>query len=171
MHEQVVLVNSKDEVLGVMEKLQAHRSGFLHRAFSVFLFNTKGEMLLQRRADVKYHSPKLWTNAVCSHPRLGESYKAGAQRRLIEELGIDADISEKFSFIYKAEVGDNLWEHELDYVFTGIYEGDFNLNPEEVSEVRYISMEALDKELENNPEQFTEWFKIILKEYKQKMLK
>ncbi|USL95479.1 isopentenyl-diphosphate Delta-isomerase [Riemerella anatipestifer] len=171
MHEQVVLVNPKDEVLGVMEKLQAHRGGFLHRAFSVFLFNTKGEMLLQRRAGVKYHSPKLWTNAVCSHPRLGESYKAGAQRRLIEELGIDADISEKFSFIYKAEVGDNLWEHELDYVFTGIYEGDFNLNPEEVSEVRYISMETLDKELENNPKQFTEWFKIILKEYKQKMLK
>ncbi|MBO4233047.1 isopentenyl-diphosphate Delta-isomerase [Riemerella anatipestifer] len=171
MCEKVVLVNPKDEVLGVMEKLQAHRSGFLHRAFSVFLFNTKGEMLLQRRAGVKYHSPRLWTNAVCSHPRLGESYKAGAQRRLIEELGIDADISEKFSFIYKAEVGDNLWEHELDYVFTGIYEGDFNLNPEEVSEVRYISMEALDKELEANPEQFTEWFKIILKEYKQKMLK
>ncbi|AFR36495.1 isopentenyl-diphosphate Delta-isomerase [Riemerella anatipestifer] len=171
MCEKVVLVNPKDEVLGVMEKLQAHRGGFLHRAFSVFLFNTKGEMLLQRRAGVKYHSPKLWTNAVCSHPRLGESYKAGAQRRLIEELGIDADISEKFSFIYKAEVGDNLWEHELDYVFTGIYEGDFNLNPEEVSEIRYISMEALDKELEANPEQFTEWFKIILKEYKQKMLK
>ncbi|MDY3350929.1 isopentenyl-diphosphate Delta-isomerase [Riemerella anatipestifer] len=171
MHEQVVLVNPKDEVLGVMEKLQAHRGGFLHRAFSVFLFNTKGEMLLQRRAGVKYHSPRLWTNAVCSHPRLGESYKAGAQRRLIEELGIDADISEKFSFIYKAEVGDNLWEHELDYVFTGIYEGDFNLNPEEVSEVKYISMETLDKELETNPEQFTEWFKIILKEYKQKMLK
>ncbi|MDY3511275.1 isopentenyl-diphosphate Delta-isomerase [Riemerella anatipestifer] len=171
MCEKVVLVNPKDEVLGVMEKLQAHRGGFLHRAFSVFLFNTKGEMLLQRRAGVKYHSPKLWTNAVCSHPRLGESYKAGAQRRLIEELGIDADISEKFSFIYKAEVGDNLWEHELDYVFTGIYEGDFNLNPEEVSEIRYISMEALDKELEANPEQFTEWFKIILKEYKQKMLR
>ncbi|MDY3343919.1 isopentenyl-diphosphate Delta-isomerase [Riemerella anatipestifer] len=171
MCEKVVLVNPKDEVLGVMEKLQAHRGGFLHRAFSVFLFNTKGEMLLQRRAGVKYHSPRLWTNAVCSHPRLGESYKAGAQRRLIEELGIDADISEKFSFIYKAEVGDNLWEHELDYVFTGIYEGDFNLNPEEVSEIRYISMEALDKELEANPEQFTEWFKIILKEYKQKMLK
>ncbi|MCW0485335.1 isopentenyl-diphosphate Delta-isomerase [Riemerella anatipestifer] len=171
MCEKVVLVNPKDEVLGVMEKLQAHRSGFLHRAFSVFLFNTKGEMLLQRRAGVKYHSPRLWTNAVCSHPRLGESYKAGAQRRLIEELGIDADISEKFSFIYKAEVGDNLWEHELDYVFTGIYEGDFNLNPEEVSEVKYISMETLDKELETNPEQFTEWFKIILKEYKQKMLK
>ncbi|MDY3338619.1 isopentenyl-diphosphate Delta-isomerase [Riemerella anatipestifer] len=171
MCEKVVLVNPKDEVLGVMEKLQAHRSGFLHRAFSVFLFNAKGEMLLQRRADAKYHSPKLWTNAVCSHPRLGESYKAGAQRRLIEELGIDADISEKFSFIYKAEVGDNLWEHELDYVFTGIYEGDFNLNPEEVSEVKYISMETLDKELEVNPEQFTEWFKIILKEYKQKMLK
>ncbi|WP_144283080.1 isopentenyl-diphosphate Delta-isomerase [Chryseobacterium echinoideorum] len=166
MEELVVLVNPQDEVLGLMEKQQAHINGLLHRAFSVFLFNEKGEMLLQKRATGKYHSPLRWTNAVCSHPRFGETYLEGAKRRLKEELGIDADISEKFHFIYKANVGDGLWEHELDHVFTGIYCDDFNLNEAEVEEVRYISLENLDKEISENPDLFTEWFKIILQEYK-----
>lgn len=166
MEEKVVLVNEKDEILGLMEKMQAHENGILHRAFSVFLFNAKGEMLLQKRATKKYHSPNQWTNACCSHPRIEESYIEAANRRLQEELGINCEISEKFCFIYKADVGQNLWEHELDYVFTGIYEGDFNLNLEEVLEVRYISMEDLDREIKQNPEHFTEWFKIILEEYK-----
>ena len=167
MEEQVVLVSENDEILGVMEKMQAHENGILHRAFSIFLFNNRGEMLLQKRAASKYHSPNQWTNAVCSHPRLDESYLEGAERRLQEELGVSCNLSEKFSFIYKADVGQNLWEHELDFVFTGIYNGDFTLNTEEVSEVRYIAMDELDKELKENPEHFTEWFKIILKEYKQ----
>lgn len=166
MEEFVVLVNPKDEVLGLMEKQQAHVNGLLHRAFSVFLFNDKGEMLLQKRAAVKYHSPGQWTNAVCSHPRNDETYKDGAQRRVKEELGIDVEITEKFHFIYKADVGGGLWEHELDHVFTGIYNADFNLNINEVETVRYISIENLDKEMAENPEQFTEWFKIILEEYK-----
>lgn len=166
MEEFVVLVNPKDEVLGLMEKQQAHVNGFLHRAFSVFLFNDKGEMLLQKRAAEKYHSPGQWTNAVCSHPRDGESYRDGAVRRLKEELGIDVEIEEKFNFIYKADVGGGLWEHELDHVFTGIYNKEFQLNLEEVESVRYISIEDLDHEIANNPEQFTEWFKIILEEYK-----
>jgi len=166
MEEKVVLVNEKDEILGLMEKMQAHENGILHRAFSVFLFNSKGEMLLQKRAAEKYHSPNQWTNACCSHPRVEESYLDAAHRRLKEELGINSEISEKFYFIYKADVGQNLWEHELDHVFTGFYEGDFNLDLEEVSEVRYISMEDLDKEMKQNPEHFTEWFKIILEEYK-----
>lgn len=166
MPEFVVLVNEKDEPQGLMEKQEAHQKGWLHRAFSVFLFNEKGEMLLQRRADTKYHSPRLWTNACCSHPRDGETYKEGALRRLKEELGITTEIEEKFHFIYKADVGQGLWEHELDYVFTGKYEGDFQLNPDEVSEIRYISLEDLEKEMIENPENFTEWFKIILKEYK-----
>lgn len=166
MEEYVVLVNPEDEVLGVMEKQQAHINGLLHRAFSVFLFNHKGEMLLQKRASKKYHSPSQWTNAVCSHPRKDETYLEGSNRRLNEELGIKTDLSEKFNFIYKADVGGNLWEHELDYVFTGVYEDSFNLNPDEVEEVRYISMENLDKEITENPENFTEWFKIILEEYK-----
>lgn len=166
MEEQVVVVSENDEILGLMEKMNAHENGILHRAFSVFLFNDKGEMLLQKRASGKYHSPNQWTNAVCSHPKIDETYLEGAQRRLNEELGITADLTEKFSFIYKADVGQNLWEHELDHVFTGNYEGNFALNEEEVSEVRYISMQQLDEEMNENPENFTEWFKIILKEYK-----
>lgn len=166
MEEQVVLVSENDEVLGLMEKQQAHINGLLHRAFSVFLFNENGEMLLQKRAAGKYHSPNQWTNAVCSHPRIEESYLEGSKRRLKEELGIEADLSEKFHFIYKAEVGGNLWEHELDHVFVGKFDGEFNLNPDEVSEIRYISIESLDQEIKENPEHFTEWFKIILEEYK-----
>lgn len=163
--ELVVLVNETDQQIGLMEKLEAHQKGLLHRAFSVFLFNKKGEMLLQKRANTKYHSPNLWTNAVCSHPRNGESYKNGAMRRLNEELGISTEIEEKFHFIYKADVGQNLWEHELDYVFVGIYEGIFNLNPNEVAETRYISLVDLQKEILSNPDNFTEWFKIILNKY------
>lgn len=166
MEEQVVVVSENDEILGLMEKMNAHENGILHRAFSVFLFNDKGEMLLQKRASGKYHSPNQWTNAVCSHPKIDETYLEGAQRRLNEELGITADLTEKFSFIYKADVGQNLWEHELDHVFTGNYEGNFALNEEEVSEIRYITMQQLDEEMNANPEKFTEWFKIILKEYK-----
>ena len=166
MEEQVVVVSENDEILGLMEKMNAHENGILHRAFSVFLFNDKGEMLLQKRASGKYHSPNQWTNAVCSHPKIDETYLDGAQRRLKEELGITTDLTEKFSFIYKADVGQNLWEHELDHVFTGNYEGNFALNEQEVSEVRYISMQQLDEEMNANPEKFTEWFKIILKEYK-----
>jgi isopentenyl-diphosphate Delta-isomerase len=166
MEELVVLVNSEDKVLGLMEKQQAHINGLLHRAFSVFLFNSKGEMLLQKRASGKYHSPLKWTNAVCSHPKNGETYLEGAKRRVKEELGIEVEISEKFNFIYKADVGNGLWEHELDHVFVGTFEDDFNLNQEEVEEVRYISMEDLDKEMIDQPEHFTEWFKIILEEYK-----
>ena len=166
MEEQVVVVSENDEILGLMEKMNAHENGILHRAFSVFLFNDKGEMLLQKRASGKYHSPNQWTNAVCSHPKIDETYLEGAQRRLNEELGITANLTEKFSFIYKADVGQNLWEHELDHVFTGNFEGNFALNEEEVSEVRYISMQQLDEEMNANPEKFTEWFKIILKEYK-----
>ena len=167
MEEQVVLVSEKDEILGVMDKMQAHENGILHRAFSVFLFNDKGEMLLQKRAAGKYHSPNQWTNAVCSHPRLDETYLEAAERRLKEELGIETPLTYRFNFLYKADVGQNLWEHELDHVFTGNYEGEFKLNEEEVSEVRYIAMKDLDREMTENPENFTEWFKIILKEYKQ----
>ena len=126
MEEQVVLVSEKDEILGVMDKMQAHENGILHRAFSVFLFNDKGEMLLQKRAADKYHSPNQWTNAVCSHPRMGETYMEAAQRRLKEELGIETPLTYRFNFLYKADVGQNLWEHELDHVFTGNFEGAFN---------------------------------------------
>lgn len=161
----VVLVDENDNVLGTMEKLKAHQEALLHRAFSVFLFNDRGEMLLQKRAAKKYHSPGKWTNAVCSHPYFGESYQQGAERRLREELGIEAQIDFSFSFIYKADVGDGLFEHELDHVFTGKYNGEFHLNPDEVSEVRYESLESIQKDIQQHPENYTEWFKIILQEY------
>lgn len=167
MEEKVVLVNAKDEVLGLMNKLEAHQKGLLHRAFSVFLFDKEGRMLLQKRASSKYHSPNQWTNACCSHPRGNETYQNAAIRRLQEELGISCHLEKKFDFIYKANVGGGLWEHELDTVFTGVFEGEFNLNPDEVSEIRYISWGDLEREIEEKPETFTEWFKIILKEYKQ----
>ena len=163
--EKVVFVNSQDEVLGQMEKLQDHKNCLLHLAFSVFLFNEKGEMLLQKRAEGKYHSPDQWTNACCSHTRLDEAYLDAAKRRTKEELGIECELTEKFHFIYKADVGEGLWEHELDYVFTGNFEGKFDLNTDEVSEVRYVSVADLQKEISEKPEHFTEWFKIILGEY------
>ncbi|MDV3752168.1 isopentenyl-diphosphate Delta-isomerase [Elizabethkingia anophelis] len=166
MEEKVVLVNPDDEVLGVMEKMQAHQNGLLHRAFSVFLFNQEGKMLLQQRSSAKYHSPDKWTNACCSHPRENETYLDGAKRRIHEELGINCDLEEKFHFIYKADVGQGLWEHELDHVFIGTYNGEYQLNPDEVSAIRFITMEELDEEIANKPELFTEWFKIIWDEYR-----
>lgn len=166
MEELVVLVNPQDEVLGLMEKMQAHENGLLHRAFSVFLFNEKGEMLLQKRATEKYHSPNQWTNACCSHPRENETYLDAAKRRLKEELGIESELTERFHFIYKADVGQDLWEHELDHVFTGTYDGDFNLNPEEVSEIKYMSITELNADILQYPERYTEWFKIIWAEYR-----
>ncbi|WP_028121510.1 isopentenyl-diphosphate Delta-isomerase [Epilithonimonas tenax] len=167
--EKVVLVNPNDEVLGQMDKMQAHENGLLHRAFSVFLFNDQGEMLLQKRASEKYHSPNQWTNACCSHPRLNESYLEGAIRRTKEELGIDCELTEKFRFIYKADVGNGLWEHELDYVFVGNFSGEFDLNLDEVSEIRYVSIADLQKEITANPEHFTAWFKIIWAEYRSQL--
>ncbi|WP_300673031.1 isopentenyl-diphosphate Delta-isomerase [Soonwooa sp.] len=166
MEERVVLVNPQDEVLGLMEKMQAHENALLHRAFSVFLFNDKGEMLLQQRAAGKYHSPLQWTNACCSHPRENESYLDAAKRRLQEELGISSDLTERFHFLYKADVGQGLWEHELDYVFTGEYNGEFALNAEEVAAIKYISIDELKQEIEEFPERYTEWFKIIWDEYR-----
>lgn len=166
MEELVVLVNPQDEVLGLMEKMQAHENGLLHRAFSVFLFNKKGEMLLQQRAAGKYHSPLQWTNACCSHPRENESYLDAAKRRLKEELGISTELTPRFHFLYKADVGQNLWEHELDHVFTGDYDGEFELNPDEVAEIKYISIENLETEITVYPERYTEWFKIIWQEYR-----
>lgn len=166
MEELVVLVNPQDEVLGLMEKMQAHENGLLHRAFSVFLFNKKGEMLLQQRAAGKYHSPLQWTNACCSHPRENESYLDAAKRRLKEELGISTELTPRFHFLYKADVGQNLWEHELDHVFTGDYDGEFELNPDEVAEIKYISIENLESEITVYPERYTEWFKIIWQEYR-----
>lgn len=169
MTEYVVLVNEQNEKLGLMEKQQAHVAGLLHRAFSVFVFNSKGELLLQQRADDKYHSPGLWTNTCCSHPRDGETYLEGANRRLQEEMGFECELEEKFHFIYKAELGHQLYEHELDYVFTGTYDGEININKDEVDDYKWIDMDELIDDMNLNPENYTVWFKIIFKEYLTKL--
>lgn len=158
--EQVILVDESDHPIGVMEKMEAHEKALLHRAFSVFLFNDKGEMLLQRRAFTKYHSGGLWTNACCSHPRPGETNLAAAQRRTMEELGIAPVIEHKFSFLYKAAFDNGLTEHEFDHVFMGEWNDVVHLNPEEVDEVRYLTIDAIKTDLHENPEAYTAWFKI-----------
>jgi isopentenyl-diphosphate delta-isomerase len=128
-NRELILVNEKDEEIGFMEKMEVHRRGLLHRAFSVFIFDKNGNMLLQQRAACKYHGAHLWTNACCSHPFPGESVEAGAARRLKEELGFQTGIEKIFDFVYRSEVENNLVEHEFDHVFSGVYEGEMKLNP------------------------------------------
>lgn len=159
--EQVVLVNQQDEVLGTMEKMEAHEKALLHRAFSVFVFNADKELMLQQRALHKYHSGGLWTNTCCSHPRLGEAYLEAAHRRLQEEMGFDCDLAYVYSFVYKAELDSGLTEHELDHVFIGHSTQVPVLNAEEVHSYKYISMPDLKVDLAAHPEKYTEWFKII----------
>lgn len=156
----LILVNESDEPIGTMEKMQAHREGLLHRAFSIFIFNKKRQMLLHQRADEKYHSGGLWTNACCSHPIPGEELIISAQRRLQEEMGFQCPLEEIFSFVYKAELDNNLVEHEFDHVLVGTYEGDIVPNKEEVQDFGYYSVDDIQRLLEKNPEDFTAWFKI-----------
>ncbi|HRN56830.1 MAG TPA: isopentenyl-diphosphate Delta-isomerase [Agriterribacter sp.] len=156
----LILVNDKDEALGTMEKMEAHRKALLHRAFSVFIFNTRGEMLLQQRALGKYHSPGLWTNACCSHPRPGETTLAAAQRRLKEELGFVVPLQKAFAFIYTARFDNGLTENEFDHVFTGVYEGSVLPDPAEVKAFCYKPMDVIREELKHTPEQYTAWFAI-----------
>ena len=158
--QEVILVNEQDEPIGVMEKMEAHEKALLHRAFSVFLFNKNGDMLLQQRALSKYHSPGLWTNACCSHPAPGESNEEAALRRLGEELGIVTPVKKAFHFTYKAEFDNGLTEHEFDHVFIGVFDDDLLLNPEEVASVSYKSIDVIEQELEQFPDQYTAWFKI-----------
>jgi isopentenyl-diphosphate delta-isomerase len=160
--EEVILVNTADEEIGTMEKMQAHEKALLHRAFSVFIFNHKGEMLIHRRALDKYHSGGLWTNACCSHPRKGETTEGAAHRRLMEEMGFDCPISERFSFIYKAELDRGLTEYEFDHVFFGSFDGTPRVNLDEVCDWKYISVNDLRSDITQNPHHYTEWFKIAL---------
>ena len=166
MAEKVVLVNEHDEVQGLMEKMEAHEKGLLHRAFSIFIMNNKGELMLQQRALSKYHSGGLWTNTCCSHPRDGESYDAAAHRRLIEEMGFDCKMKNLFHFIYRAELDNDLIEHELDYVFIGFSEIEPQINPEEVESYKWISLDELSSDIRARPEIYTEWFKIIYDRFK-----
>jgi len=166
MEEEIVLVNSSGELTGTMEKLQAHIEGKLHRAFSVFIFNSKGELLLQRRALSKYHSGGKWSNTCCSHPRPGEDVKKAAQRRLAEEMGMICELEHIFSFIYRAELDKGLIEHEFDHVFVGVSDAEPIPVAEEVADFAYINLSKLEAELRLNPDKFTAWLKICFERLK-----
>jgi isopentenyl-diphosphate delta-isomerase len=162
MNDQVILVNRGDKQIGTMEKMEAHKKAKLHRAFSVFIFNSKKQMLLQRRALGKYHCGGLWTNTCCSHPRPGEETIDAAHRRLKEEMGFDTELKEVTEFIYKAEFENGLTEYEYDHVFFGAYEGKIKPDKKEVCDWKYIDIDELVKDVKNNPDNYTPWFKIIL---------
>lgn len=157
---QVVLVNEYDEPVGVLEKMDAHRQAALHRAFSVFIFNTKGEMLLQQRALNKYHSGGLWTNACCSHPTPEEETRHAASRRLMEEMGFQTALQKAFHFTYRAELDNGLTEYEYDHVYTGVYDGAVRPCKLEVNDYCFQSMEDISKSLFVNPVAYTAWFHI-----------
>jgi len=162
MVEYVVLVDEQDREQGVMEKLEAHRKGLLHRAISVLVFNCEGELLIQRRASGKYHWPGIWANTCCTHPRKDESYEAAAHRRLQEEMGFDCGLEDRFSFVYRAEFTNGLIEHELDHVFIGRYDDDPVPNPEEVGGFAWKSLRVIREEIRVDPERYAPWFRIIL---------
>jgi isopentenyl-diphosphate delta-isomerase len=165
VEEFVVLVDEKDKQIGLMPKMEAHEKGALHRAFSVFILNKGNELMLQQRALHKYHSPGLWTNTCCSHQRDGESNIEAGTRRLQEEMGFVADLKETTSFIYKAPFDNGLTEHELDHILIGNYNGVPTINEDEVAAWKWVSLEALKTDIEELPNQYTVWFKIIFKKF------
>lgn len=165
VRNQVIVVNKLDNQIGTSEKLTAHREGLLHRAFSVLIFNSKGQLLIHKRADEKYHSGGLWTNACCSHPQPGEDIREAAELRLSEEMGITVNLQFISKFIYKATLDNNLIEHELDYVFTGTTDQLPNPDPTEVQEWKYVGIEELNKDILQNPGSYTFWFKEIFNNF------
>jgi len=163
--EEVILVNEHDEQIGTMPKMEAHRKAVLHRAFSVFIMNDKGETMLQQRAAHKYHSPLLWTNTCCSHQRVGESNIVAGKRRLQEEMGLVAELNELFSFIYKAPFDNGLTEHELDHVMIGRCEENPVINTDEVADWKLMLPEDIKNDISEHPEKYTAWFKIIFEKF------
>jgi isopentenyl-diphosphate delta-isomerase len=161
----VILVNEHDQEIGQMEKHEAHRKGALHRAFSVFIFNSQGELLLQRRAFGKYHSEGLWTNTCCSHPNPGEEIIEAGKRRLEEEMGLSCELHYGFSFIYKVELDNGFTEHELDHVLIGYSDETPHLNTEEAMSFKWLKLDDLKRSIAENKNQYTEWFKIIMDKY------
>ena len=162
--EQVILVDENDRQIGLMEKQAAHVNPHLHRAFSIFIFNSKGELLMQQRALSKYHSPGLWTNTCCSHPRDGETLTEATSRRLMEEMGMTCEMHEVYTFIYMAPVGQGLTEHEFDHVWIGRSDETPQINREEVESWKYVSLSDLKVDIQLHPELYTEWFKITFEE-------
>ena len=165
--EKVILVNEKDEQIGLMPKMEAHQKGVLHRAFSVFIFNNKNQLMLQQRAHSKYHSPGLWTNTCCSHQREGESNVEAGKRRLQEEMGFTTDLKDTTSFIYKAPFDNGLTEHEFDHILVGKFNENPSLNPDEAEDYKWLTLEEVKEDMNINPGIYTEWFKIIFEKYYQ----
>jgi isopentenyl-diphosphate delta-isomerase len=165
IEEQVILVNEQDEPIGLMNKLEAHEKAILHRAFSVFVLNKNNEIMLQQRANQKYHSPLLWTNTCCSHQRNGETNIQAGTRRLYEEMGFKTELKELFNFIYKAPFDNGLTEHELDHVMIGYYDNEPKINEEEVESWKWMKIEDVKIDMIQNPDIYTVWFKIIFNEF------
>ena len=163
--EKVILVNSNDEPIGLMPKMEAHEKALLHRAFSVFVINGNNELMLQQRAHQKYHSPGLWTNTCCSHQRDGEENIEAGLRRLQEEMGFETPLEYLFNFIYKATFDNGLTEHELDHVMLGRFEGEPSINPEEVASWKWMDIDQIHADLNNNPSDYTVWFAIIFERF------
>lgn len=163
--EQVILVDENDVQIGLMPKMEAHEKAVLHRAFSVFVFNEYNELMLQQRASDKYHSPGLWTNTCCSHQREGESNIAAGKRRLFEEMGFVTELRETTSFIYKAPFDNGLTEHELDHIMVGTYNENPKPNALEVGDWKWMALEDVKQNVIEQPELYTEWFKIIFEKF------
>lgn len=170
MAEYILTVDEQDRETGYMEKMEVHKKGVLHRAFSVMIFNNEGEVLLQKRARKKYHSPGLWSNSCCSHQREGETLTEAVSRRIKEELGIICDIKEEFKFKYRVEFDNGLIEHELDHVFIGHCNGNVYPNEDEVEEIRWATLDKLYKEMSEHPENFTYWFIILMKQKEMQLI-
>ena len=167
MPEYIITVDEQDREIGSIEKLEAHRLGVLHRAFSILVFNKKGELLLQRRAKHKYHTPGLWSNTCCSHQRVGETLEKAVSRRLQDELGFTCECKEVHQFKYRVKFDNGLIEHEIDHVFVGEYDGEVIPNNEEVDEIRWVNLDALREEMKEQPEEFTYWFKELMEQLDQ----
>ena len=165
IEEKVILVDTNDNPIGLMNKLEAHEKAVLHRAFSVFILNDKNELMLQQRAHLKYHSPLLWTNTCCSHQRENETNIQAGTRRLREEMGFETELKEMFHFIYKAPFDNGLTEHELDHVMLGYYNDMPNINKDEVERWKWMKIEDVKNDMITNPDQYTIWFKIIFEEF------
>ena len=156
----LILVDENDSPTGTMEKMEVHQKALLHRAFSVFIFNSKGDMLLHQRASNKYHSGGLWTNACCSHPREGQQTIEAAERRLQEEMGFTIPLKKAFNFTYKAALDNGLTEYEYDHVFIGTYDGAIDPDEDEVKDFCFVSIDEIKTSIQSHPQKYTEWFKI-----------
>ena len=171
LEEKVVLVDKDDNQIGLMPKMEAHRKGILHRAFSIIIFNSDRKILLQKRASTKYHTPNLWSNTCCSHQRQGEDNLKAGKRRLNEEMGFVTNLYNFSSFIYRVEFSNGLIEHENDHIMLGIFDGTPKPNPNEVDEWKWIDIDILVEDMQINPDHYTAWFMIIMNNYYESLKK